>query len=380
MKSKLKLQTFLFILDTGGWLFLRPFVLFTIIAEALLNNNKFKISKSALLNHLFLILLIIPSILSGYFFHDITLIIGFAYFAPIVLLFPLYTLLYNSKLEYKNFEYGGVYFAAFIVLLFFGFIVGLPGIPNLYGYLSKDDSAGFFGLMRSFQGYSIPAIYFKATLLLVPIGVGLFHAKKWKSLSIIFMALIISYSKFGVVILTFFILRNLISTKKFKFSLLGIIFLLLTIIFVATISSASSLILGLSTRFLHVTSIYSSLIQNPIEILIGQGAGSRFYTSAIVGNSVGGWVTDSEISQIEALRRYGFMFNFFMTLYFYKIYRKLKKISNQEKLSEGLLAYYLVSFSNPVLLTLPAMLYYAILIKETTKSENIDNPRLRILC
>ena len=365
---KSKIGSFILVLDTGGWLFLRPIVLISLVAESILSRRKFKISKAISFNFFLTIILISPSIISG-LNHDVNLITGFAFFAPIILLFPIYTILSNSKIEYKHLESGGVIFAWFIVIIFIGYMIGLPIFRKFLVFLSTEDSAGFFGLSRSFLGYPIPAIYFKATLLLVPIGLGLYHSRNWKGLFIVFMALIISYSKFGVFVLTIFIFKHLISKKKLSGVIPVITLTTLVLIFISSIASFSALALGFATRFLHVSSIYQTLIQNPIEIIVGQGAGSEFYTSAIVGDAVGGLVTDSEVSQFEAIRRYGIVFNLFMTIYFYKTYRNLKKMTNQSHLSEGLLSYYLVSFSNPILLTLPAMIYYATLLRRIYKNK-----------
>lgn len=353
---------FIFVLDTGGWIGLRPFIMATFLLISIVNFNS-KINIIPVVAWIVLILLMIPSIISGVNAGiEMTVVLPFIY--PI-LIFPLfYFIAVNSKITSEQLINAGAFFSAFIIILFFGSQLAIPACVSLIDYLSNNPEAGFFKEKTTFFEIPVQGIYFKATLLLIPLGVLAAGAKRWNVLTLIIFALIVAQSKTGVFILSIFSMMTAIRREKISVISISIIifFISALIIFaIVTESIYEDLALGFATRGLHAYSMYEVITNSWPNFFTGFGAGSSFYSYGFLD-----YTNDSEVSQLEVLRRYGILFLAALTAFFYITYKKL--IKNYDRpWAISILSYFIVSASNPVLLSTPAILYYAVVASRISK-------------
>jgi hypothetical protein len=110
---------------------------------------------------------------------------------------------------------------------------------------------------------------------------------------------------------------------------------------------------GVSVRNLHLSSIVTNINHKPSIMLFGSGPGSRFYTSGFEA-----FTDNIEISQLEILRKYGLLFFILIHLILLRTVTNLFR-SNNIELVFAIFGYYIVSFSNPVLMSTPFILFFA---------------------
>jgi len=267
----------------------------------------------------------------------------------------LYYYVKGSNLTIDNFIQAGTIFAIIVITLFLGRLFEIGLILEMNDYIMAR-SNGFFGNKNFLSGDILPNVYFQGTLSLIITGALSLKYRNYLNFVIILLALIIAPSRFGFLLLVFWLLFVLI-TKNIRY----ILFLpfILFILFIILIQlpfgkELFSIFTGeadsLSIRNGHFVSISNIFIKNPISLIFGQGPGSIFYTSGIDS------ITDNiEISQLEFIRKYGLIsFTFFCVLYFRPF---LFKFNNSKFYKGTLLLYFVVSFSNPVLFSIFSMLF-----------------------
>jgi hypothetical protein len=317
-------------------------------------------------NWFVLLLLMIPSLYNA-LEQGVELGTSLTYVYPL-LIFPIY-LVATSKLVTRDIINSGKYFCIFILFLFVFRTFNIGPIDTFFNYLIDQKNAGFFSEKVSFFSMPLQGIYFKATLLLVPIGILSIFEKRWVILMLIFAALFVAPSRTGIIVIVIFLLVHLF---KHKILYMLLVFLLLILIFAyILLYSSNELILdflvGGSTRMLHVDAVIDYFTAHPNYFFFGGGAGSVFYTEAFSLQENLGFTDDIEISQLEILRRYGVFFLVYLFFVFYKVGRGLW-INGRKDLTLALILYFLVSASNPVLLTAPAVLFYSVILNELEKS------------
>lgn len=306
-----------------------------------------------------------------YFKLNICLLIGFI----VLLLLALYSLLV-STLNYIDFQSAITWLIPFISFPLFVFLFSTvdDSIANrslvVSGWLFSltisftfilllvfSDAVTIFFKSIDFPGWfyirgdGYPQVYFQATLCLVVISVFSF-LNGYKLSSIFFcLCLLLCLSRFGffVVVLTIILSvyikpRQLAIFSYWLFWFLFVIFIpLIIIIFLNSpgnidYSTSSGLI-----RFGHLHSIYSQI--NEISFLVGSGPGSLFFSSGI--NNV---TNNIEVSQLEVFRKYG-LIGYIMVNSFFLFVQKTLINRHKYTAQIALVAFYIVSYSNPVLLT-----------------------------
>ena len=120
---------------------------------------------------------------------------------------------------------------------------------------------------------------------------------------------------------------------------------------------------GVSVRSGHFTSLIVEYEKKPISLILGQGPGSTFYSQGI--NEI---TNNIEVSQLELLRKYGLItFFLFHIFYFYPI---ITQIPGSLKIS--LLLFYVVTFSNPVLLSIFSLFFLSYTYSSYTRLKLIN--------
>jgi hypothetical protein len=354
---------FLYILDTGGWLFVRPIVIFA-YSFWILIKQRFLINQSHMALWMVAILLMLPSIVNGSA-QGVTLPTAITYIYPLLII-PFYFLLTNgANLNTNTLIAAGAFFAFFVLVVFTLRLLGVGLIESFVEYLKSSPNAGFFDDKSAFTSAALPAVYFKATLLLVPFGVLAAYTNRWTSFTLIFSALAVAPSRTGILVLLLFISPLYFSgSRKYLRSLIALILLSGVAFYIISASEEliDDFIFGGSTRFLHIISMQEFFAENPEYFFWGSGPGSTFFSYAFINQENGGFTDDSEISQLEILRRYGVFFLLYICILYGNAVRLLIKYGCKAD-AMALLSYFVVSASNPVLLTAPACFYYTVVAR-----------------
>lgn len=272
----------------------------------------------------------------------------------------------NPQVIKKSLIYSGLLFSFVILLTFIYFIIDPFGAEIIFKELGVP---GWFYLRAD----NYPQVYYQATLTLVPICIFSYCYGYKKIGLVILLTLLISLSRFGFLCaIIIIILFEFFNTKKLVLSFfciyLSIIFLFPFLGYTLYVNSdlprvhsAYFMEDGLYIRLGHLYSIYDSFTTK--SFIFGSGAGSYFYT---IGSH--DYVDNIEISQLELLRRNG-LIGYYLTsfLLIYISYLLIKKELYVEFIT--LFAFYIVSFSNPVLLTLLLSIIVACLLNQKRSSE-----------
>lgn len=280
------------------------------------------------------------------------------------LLIPFFLLYVKaSKLNGRTYVFSGTIFGILIITLFFGRLYGIAPINNINEYITSH-SDGFFGNKNFVSGDILPNVYFQGTLSLIICVVMSLENKNYFSYLIILIALVLAPSRFGFMVtilwgLIIYIRKSYL--RIFLIPLLGCVLVLIlynlpfgTELF-AIFNGQSD---GVDIRNGHIQSIIHEFDVHPLSFLTGEGPGSLFYSQGY-----GDYVDNIELSQFEYLRKYGiFSFLVFTLFYFGPL---LKKQENTFFLKGALVMYYIVSFSNPVLYSMFAMLFLTLVYVET---------------
>jgi hypothetical protein len=266
--------------------------------------------------------------------------------------------------------------AAFIVVAF-GLVFLMPdsGVGSkLFEALSSlQDREGYFG-SEVLGDLTVPVLYFRSTLFLVPACVYfLFVGKVWRA-GVIFLALGLTWSKsgmlialvFGVVFIVFKLsprssllqdltIRATGSTMR-RIVLPVVVLSAIAVFMLSSFPGFFDLILDTAAgqsdtaqiRIGHYHSIMDLFAQNPDYLLIGQGAGTSFFSSG-----EGTYVRIIEIAHLDTIRKFGLpWFLAFTALVFYSSWR-LIRTSEMESRGTGfaLISMYIAGGTNPVLLS-----------------------------
>ena len=354
---------YLYFLDTGGWIGLRLAVLLCMLAMTFLVTIRIRIPVNLL--WLLFISLIAPSMfvssITNISFED-----SLKYIYPIIV-FPLYFYIAdNLKITPCHLIDVGGLFALTVIILFAAYYCNVPFAMEIMEYLSNTPDAGFFKEKSTFVDGVIHNIYFKATLLLVPIGVLAVGYKKYAISCLVIVALIIAQSKAGIVVLFIFSAWTVLGNRLFNIPFISFASAIGVLVFnyVSNVDALrDDLLTGSSVRLLHIDSVFKQYSNDWYYLFTGFGPGSEFYSEGF-----GGFTDDNEISQLEMLRRYGVGFTIlFITVYFSIV----KKCFRQGKYIEGksFLSYFIICATNPVLLSAPALFFYAIFISFVMRSD-----------
>lgn len=116
---------------------------------------------------------------------------------------------------------------------------------------------------------------------------------------------------------------------------------------------------GFAIRFGHVISVIDTLLND--NMFLGMGPGSTFYSMGF-----GSETNNIEISQLEIIRKYGLVGYFIINLAYFFVIKYFYSVGKNKELI-CLMAFYFVSYSNPVLLTFNLSLFVGLFFSDSKK-------------
>lgn len=257
------------------------------------------------------------------------------------------------------------YMNAITIFSMFSIILTLAGIFDLLGGRALQSKvltvmSGMDG-QKPIAGVVMQGFYLQGTLAIVPACVFFLQQKRYLNFFITFFALSLALSRFGLI--TVILCYGLINRKKF-FKFLVLIFLFFFIGFLLNIPIIISLLevfsgkdSGMSIRVGHLRGVLDVLNDNPSYFLFGQGPGSEFYSYGF--NT---FTETIELSHFDFIRKYGIFATMFLFLAILLV--ALFLISKTDDIGKGLgfgvIGHFIVAASNPVLLSIPFVCYFAI--------------------
>lgn len=223
-----------------------------------------------------------------------------------------------------------------IIILVFFLLVLWPELrtTSIFNILFPHPQNGYFGF-RYLGNTQVPNIYFRATLFLVPAFVYFLFNKEFLKSIILFMGLLVSFSKAGIlIVLLFFFIFICVdhSIQKYKkyLSFLFVILLLLTLnyIFPSFGDEIINVVTGrhetVAVRLEHLKSIITLFETHPSYLVIGQGTGTQFFSTAV--NSK---VSNIEIDHINTIRKFGLIW--FLVFFSLILYVSFCLITNKDR-------------------------------------------------
>jgi hypothetical protein len=273
-----------------------------------------------------------------------------------------------ADVKQQHFMFAGAIFGMIVILIFIGRLSGNSILMEVNELLTSG-APGFFNYKKSFFQNELPVVYFQGTLSLVFIGVLAWGYGKYMLFTVVLLALIVAPSRFGVAVLcAFSIMYTLLKFSKFKYDLflgklvIGTIVILVVHLLIHINSYSEVFYLSLDhVRMGHVESVFSLLNDDLSIVFIGSGPGTQFYTTGF------GRLTDNiEISQLGLIRKFGVFLFVLLHLYFVKIIIDLIKVNRNVEVF-SLLAHYIVSISNPVLFSIPFLIFLSFCVNLTRK-------------
>lgn len=355
---------FSFMLDSGGGLWIRSIsaTFLFLVSLFYLLVRKFSFSEKWFVCFVALIVFFIPSfvfsISKGVLISEaIVWVLG-------LLLIPVFIHYFkNVGVNTEDFGIAGFVFSLVICFLFFGRLSGVSLAESMSEFL-KENSSGFFGDKNFGDGVVTPNVYFQGTLAIVPAAIVLFCKSRYILWLVCLLALALAPSRFGVLVVIFFAALKLIFDKNHKY-----LFCFSAALFIPAVYFSSEIPVlidmmdifsgngsGVSIRAGHLDSIITVLNTNLWMYFIGQGPGTYFYSSGF------GLLTNNvEISQFEVVRKFGFIFFIFIHFVLLIVLRKLWRFGVDGKsLFFAVIGAYIVSFSNPVLLSFNYCILFSI--------------------
>jgi hypothetical protein len=291
----------------------------------------------------------------------------------LVVFLPLLVIIYNSfnksyidhVIKFICYSIVILFFSLFLTLLIFREQFGPPILLFLRNY-----SGGFF--YRDLFGLNnYPLVWFQASILAMPLAIYNLFNKNYKLFIFLSLIVFLSLNRTGSYIIIFFFLISFIKRVNFpKFFLffsfmLPFLFLILCFILNAIYAENIDVDNGFSIRLGHVVSViqYMKISEN---FFLGMGADSLFSTIGRDGNEL---YRDQEISFLEVFRRFGIfgylLFNFGICITLTNFYNKLNHAGFY-----SLLTYVFFSFTNPSLVSIIFVIFYAIISSTNYISKN----------
>lgn len=269
-------------------------------------------------------------------------------------LFYLFFSGFNRNVIVKSVVLTGWLLAAVILVVF---ILLLCYGDSVTSFFKDNKIPGWFYIREN--GY--PNVYFQSTLALVMISLFSYFNGYRVTSFLLFFILLLCLSRFGAFVIFSVYILNLIMPKQVLFRLTVPFYLCVSVFFLPVCffiyvylpNDINYSDVDFLIRFGHLKSIVDSYT-SPWQLIFGYGAGSEIYS---VGFNA---VTDNiEVSQLEVLRKYGVFGYTIISSIFYLVFLFLKKRGSISG-TLSLISFYIVSYSNPVLLTLACAIFVAI--------------------
>ncbi|HEF1855179.1 MULTISPECIES: hypothetical protein [Bacillus] len=235
--------------------------------------------------------------------------------------------------------------------------------------MANDFRIGFIGLTPTPGGLSYtnyPNVYYRWTMILIPISLLFLKDKKIKFLLImtsIFLITSTGVILFALLGLAFYLLINGIIKKQFVNSFvilfLGFLFLLLfsMIIDISNVTDKlSSDSFSTSIKLGHIESALTEIFRTPTTFLFGMGLGSTFYTVGI-----NEFTSAIEVSHLNLIRQFGILYFILFCSYIFVVSVKLMKTDDLGRmLGISLISFFIAAGTNPLLLSPIFILYLVI--------------------
>lgn len=178
--------------------------------------------------------------------------------------------------------------------------------------LLSDESHGFFGV-RTLGTVSVPNVYFKATLFMVPAFAWFLFRHRYLKAALCALGLVLAFSRAGValvaVLFALFLLNGSVRQQLFAGVAIVAAGLLLArhgeLLQLAEYGARlQDALLGrdvsAQARIGHLASLAELLNRDPWALWLGHGAGTAFYSAGS-----GAWVTFIELDHVDAIRQFG---------------------------------------------------------------------------
>jgi len=277
------------------------------------------------------------------------------------------------RISHGEFIAAGTLFSILVIFLFIGRITGQPLLMKLNGILTSGAS-GFFNEKQAFFSQALPVVYFQGTLNLTFIAVLAFAQRRYISYAIMLLALVVAPSRFGVAVVLFssllyYLLRPTSLSRKTLnvfVTLCPMLLALCTYVLIENNTPGKTELVD-PVRAGHLVSVLDEINYDPTILFFGSGPGSVFYTKGFQA-----YTDNIEISQLEVIRKYGLFFfviiHVFLGVLIRELYRK-----GRRPLIFAIISHYVVSLSNPVLFSLPFMLFLAYCLVVSTSRQCHEN-------
>lgn len=339
---------FSFIIDSGGPIGIRMLSLGLAVAVGglnfLLQRNR-KMDVYFLIFIFFLLIFSICGFISAAI-NGIELKVAYIWILPVVSVPVFYFFFLSFKTDdlVKGVVYTGWVFSFVILMTFFSlYFLGESSLTIIQHY----DLPGWFYIRP--DGY--PQVYFQATLVLVLITIYSYFKNYKKSAFVFCFILLMCLSRFGFSTSMAFILLGMTGIVLYIRRYVTTIFILQSALFVIAclvmyLQVGMDYVMdgsGFQIRLGHLISIFDAMRFD--NLMIGMGPGSEVYSIGFEK-----FTDNIEISQLELIRKYGFVGYFIYTLAFFFLLTSLVK-KNKFPEIYALYGFYIASYSNPVLLS-----------------------------
>jgi hypothetical protein len=201
---------------------------------------------------------------------------------------------------------------------------------------------------RDLSQYWVPRVYFRSTLFIVP-GLVYYFGKNKLYAWICFLGLVLSFSKGGVLVVGIMFLIHLTYDKKQNGRyLMAAIFLVIILVTIQKLGSGiiedygsnNTIYNSFYTRNSHLDIYAHYFSSNISKFIFGGGMGGSLYSDWYRHN-----ISKTEISQLDLLFKYGFIWTLFFTGFLFKSAYTSRNLINPLPL----VAFVLASFTNNVL-------------------------------
>ena len=289
-------------------------------------------------------------------------------FAVLKAVSPTVLLLWVREYDLVSLARFPIVFTSLLVVVLFWIIMLFPETESpIYYFVVNQSDDTIMMARRSFLGFEVFGMYYKSLvsfILVFAVYLAACFNKSRRNLGIILCTLIILHAfvisgSRSTMLLPFFLIvvigyREFKDMRYFKYILYPIIFLL-AILFVVVLlmfmmekDEASNTI-----KYAHLYSYWELFSEHPLFLLIGQGAGSSFYSSGFHRVT-----SETEWTYLELIRNFGIL----SVVIIYAFFRPLVDMwkNRRDNLSYTLfwsyLAYLMIAGTNPLLMSSTGML------------------------
>ncbi|MBN3191858.1 hypothetical protein [Pectobacterium brasiliense] len=358
---------FSFIIDSGGPIGIRMLSLGIVFCVGTWNFffKRKKIDIYFFISVLFLLFFSIIGFISAAV-NGIDASVAYIWILPVVSVpvFYFFFISFSSENLIKGVVYTGWIFSVVILITFFSlYLLGESSVSIIQNY----ELPGWFYIRP--DGY--PQVYFQATLVLVLITIYSYFQGFKKSAFVFCFILLMCLSRFGFSTSIAFILLGAMGWVLYIRKYITSIFIFQSAFFliaclVMYLQVGMDYVMdgsGFHIREGHLISIFNTMSLD--NLIIGMGPGSEVYSIGFEK------LTDNiEISQLELIRKYGFLGYFIYTI---ALFFMLTSFVKKEKFAEAYAIYgfYIASYSNPVLLSFSFSVFAGCFL--ATKARELKN-------